>query len=115
METELKVSLRRKAWLWTAAWGVAMIATATPYCDPGLVFWTWLFPVGLVGVFYAASPPVGGLTVTVAGWLLYVVLTIVGLRQNRRSRYFLIYAILCALLVLNVVGCHVQIQDLRRR
>ena len=41
----------------------------------------------------------------ILGWLLYAALTVVGLCQRRTVRYFVFYALLCALLVTNVIGC----------
>jgi hypothetical protein len=39
-------------------------------------------------------------------WSFYVALTVLGLCESRRARYFVYYAILCTFLILNVVGCH---------
>jgi hypothetical protein len=44
------------------------------------------------------------------GWPVYGALTVVGILQRRRARYFIIYGILCVLLALNVVGCHLEIR-----
>lgn len=45
-------------------------------------------------------------------WLPYLALTIVGLLARKRNLYFVMYSILCVLLLLNVVGCQKMIQGL---
>jgi hypothetical protein len=102
-----EISLRRRVWLWIGAWGVAAIATVG--ASPGLLFGAWIFPLGMVGFMPDNwQSPVGPTTLLIIGWLPYVVLTIIGLSQNRRARYFAIFGILCALLAFNLAGCHVE-------
>jgi hypothetical protein len=95
------------------AWGVAAVAMAIPM--PGVLLYFWVFPAGLLprtaslqwsaGIVFNAS--------IIVGWSFYVALTVVAFLQSRRARYFVYYAILCALLATNVVSCHVILHDLR--
>jgi hypothetical protein len=113
MEQAPEISLRRRIWFWIGAWGIATVATVG--LSPGLLLFAWLFPVGLLNFAPAgwdSSPPsdpsAGVDSMIVLGWLLYIALTIVGLSQSRRTRYFVIFGILCVLLALNVVGCRFE-------
>jgi hypothetical protein len=49
----------------------------------------------------------------IAGWFGYIALTVYGLKQQQRARYFRIYAILVVLLVLNVCGCRYEMAHMR--
>jgi hypothetical protein len=112
MEQPPEISLSKRVGLWVAAWLLAAIAMAIPV--PAALFFFWMFPGGLFRVISPADWDPGeeiGLTLLVGAWILYLLLTIVGLSQNRRARYFFVYAVLCALLVLNVIGCHMAISD----
>ena len=92
-----------------AAWGLAAIATAGT--SLGILFWAWLFPVGLLGLFVQPDSELP-FFILLAGWLFYFALSIYGLAQRKRSRYFYTYAVLVVLLLLNVAGCHVQMRQL---
>jgi hypothetical protein len=73
-----------------------------------------LFPLGLFRIIFPPDwnpGPQGGVTLLVGAWIVYLLLTIFGLSQSRRLRYFCIYAVLCGLLALNVVGCQVMMHD----
>jgi hypothetical protein len=88
---------------------MALIAAAAALprgSRPGYVL---LFPFGLItcvisalGIKSQNAPHV------IFGWLLYLALTIAGLLTRRRLAYFVIYGILCVLLLLNVIGCHMM-------
>src|SRR5688572_26508467 len=105
MEQQPEISFRARFGLWAAAWGLATIATAGT--SPSILFWAWLFPIGLLGLF---TPPGSEfpLFILVAGWLFYLGLSIYGLAQKERARYFVVYALLIVFLLFNVAGCHVQ-------
>src|SRR6516162_4640781 len=103
--------------LWLVAWGVALLATPIPLCltSPGLfpyfVMYVWAFPIGTAAfAFPEHRDPPGTVVIAslIAGWLFYAVLTIFGLLQRERIRYFVLYTILCLLLILNAVGCNVN-------
>jgi hypothetical protein len=72
-----------------------------------------MFPYGLLALFVPKDwdPPINEVVILVTAWALYVVLTVVGLLQRRRVRYFIVFGILCILLALNVVGCHVMLNE----
>jgi hypothetical protein len=99
-----EISFRARFGLWMAAWGLAAIATVGT--APGILFWAWLFPVGLLGLFV---PPDSDSHITP----LYVSLSFYGLAQGKRSRYFLVYGILIVFLLVNVAGCHAQVRQLK--
>ena len=89
------------------AWAVAagmMAFLSSGYC----LMVPWMFPLGFPIVLpfmrLSSDPPVGFLLFI--GWLIYGALTIYGLRENRRARYFVVYSILCVFLFLNVCGCY---------
>lgn len=117
MEGPREISKRSRVTLWLAAWGIALAATPIPFCiaSPGLfpyfVMSAWAFPIGTAAfAFPEHRNPSDGIVVAslVTGWLFYIALTVVGLYQKRRIRYLTVYAILCLLLILNAVGCNVN-------
>jgi hypothetical protein len=95
-----------------------MMATAVPSCIPNISLFpvfveeAWTFPIGLIAL---VCPQVRQLQIgefsgyLLAGWVLYIALTAVGLFQRRRLGYFIVYSILCLLLILNAVGCNVNL------
>jgi peptidoglycan/LPS O-acetylase OafA/YrhL len=114
-----EISKSRRVLLWVAAWVIALIATSIPACigSPGLfpyfVMSVWMFPIGTIAFAFPGLPnPPDGFSITclVIGWLFYIALTVVGLSQRCRFRYYLVYAILCVLLIVNAVGCNVNMQ-----
>jgi hypothetical protein len=108
---------RLRVRLWLIAWAVALLATPIPFCltSPGLfahfVMSVWAFPLGVAGYAFPEhrNPPEAIVTASlIAGWAFYAGLTIVGLLQRNRTRYFVVYTVLCLLLILNAVGCNVN-------
>ena len=95
--------------LWLIAWGVAASATVAP--GFALLLFCWLFPMGLAAPLGASewSSPVATYGTLIAGWSLYIGLSVYGLKQHQRVRYFWVYALLIALLVLNVAGCRYEV------
>jgi hypothetical protein len=89
------------------AWALALLATAVP--DFRVVVETHYFPFGVM-VFLAwlldfKLPLAVGL-ISIVGWLAYLVLTGSILLARSRTKYWVLYGLLCVLLILNVVGCH---------
>jgi hypothetical protein len=113
MNTEMPktIALRWRITLWAAAWVVATIATVGT--GLGYLLYAWMFPSGLVILFAPKDwdPPISETIILILGWAIYVGLTIYGLLQNRRVRYFVVFGILCVLLALNVAGCHVALSQ----
>lgn len=104
------ISRRRKVTLWLAAWAVALLATQIPFpfalWAPGIIL---LFPVGLFRCLLPSGfTPADYNLAAALGWPVYFALTTVALFQRRRTRYFAAYAILCALLFMNVAGCQLE-------
>src|SRR5262249_53005373 len=102
------LSRARRVGLWAIAWGVAALATVAPAFP--LLFFCWLFPMGLAAPVGASDWSSDATNVTlIVGWGLYLVLTIYGLRQQQRERYLFAYGLLIALLTLNVAGCRYEV------
>ena len=112
MEEPRTISLRWRISLWILAWVIAAIATVEG--GIALLIYSWMFPSGLLALFTPKDwdPPVSEVVILIFGWLLYVGLTVFGLLQKRRIRYFITFGILCVLLALNSVGCHVMINNI---
>ena len=70
----------------------------------------WAFPIGLFGLFIPSLFWARGfIAAVVIGWIFYSALTIYCLLQKRRVKYFVVYGILCGCLLLNLVGCQVEL------
>jgi hypothetical protein len=104
------ISFTKRFCLWTGAWAAAAVATlvAVGAQNAALAF---LFPAGLLIVVPDGVPNDVGLFLFFLTYFLYGALTIVGLCQNRRVRFYFSFGILCALLALNVTGCHMQVNS----
>ena len=99
--------------LWLVACAVAAAATVAPSLT--LLLFCWLFPMGLAAPFGASewNSPVATYGTLAVGWSVYIGLSVYGLRQSRRAQYFAAYAILLALLVLNVAGCRYEVVHMK--
>jgi hypothetical protein len=103
-----RFSLLLCAWFCTAlvATGFHPAVLLQP-CGPLAAFW---FPLGLSGFFdsdleHSSGGFYGWLTL---GWSAYTALCVAALCQPRARRYLLVYCALCALLILNMVGCRIM-------
>ena len=117
MEAPQEISRRLRVRLWLFAWSVALVATVIPVCIseprflPVYVICVWKFPLGIAALAFQGRQnlPDGVFIGSIlGGWILYIALSVYGLSQRRRARYFVSYAILCLLLFLNAVGCNVS-------
>ena len=105
--TQPDISTGRRLALLAAAWGIAIIAAlASGHVASGRDFveaalWFPLATWWLVRVPWD-NPDVGWLLY----WLLYLSLTTAAAFTRTRKWYFALFAVLCTLLALNVVGCH---------
>jgi hypothetical protein len=97
-----EICWRTRTKFWCVAWILAGLTSIA--LDPVSALFFWAFPLGLLQIFFPGTRD--GSWFLFIGWILYALLTRFGLAQNRSSRFFLAYAALCFLLVLNVVGCH---------
>jgi hypothetical protein len=101
--TQPELSTGCRLALLTAAWGIAIIAAlASGHVASGrdfaeAAFWFPLATWWLVRVPWA-NP--------VVGWLLYLSVTTAAAFTRERKWYLALFAVLCSLLALNVVGCH---------
>jgi hypothetical protein len=95
--------------LWFIAWGLAASATVAPAF--ALLLFCWLFPLGLAAPLGASdwTSPVATYGTLFAGWSLYITLSIFGLKQRQRARYFWAYSILLLLLAANAAGCRYEV------
>ena len=107
MQEPRTISLRWRISLWILAWVIAAMATVEG--GIALLIYAWMFPSGLQAL---VTPKRSDIIVLILGWLLYIGLTVFGLLQKRRIRYFITLGILCVLLALNAVGCHVMINNI---
>ena len=107
------LSRARRVGLWIIACGLAALATVVPSFP--LLFFCWLFPMGLAAPFGASNWTSSAATngTLIVGWGLYLVLTVYGLRQRERGRYLFAYGLLIALLILNVAGCRYEVAHIR--
>jgi hypothetical protein len=103
------ISKTLRVWLWLIVWVVAAAVMVGPVF--AFLIFGWLFPIGLAAPFGAAqwTSPVATYGTLIVGWFGYIALSIHGLKQQQRGRYLRIYAILIALLALNVSGCRYEI------
>lgn len=111
-DERFSISPGNRILLWLGAWFVVAAATTgfqlmMPFIMPRLA---WLFPMGLV--FHSPSDEVTQNLICFLGWLLYLGLSIYGLTRRDRRYFYLAYAILIVLLVLNVTGCRVEISQM---
>ncbi len=99
-----------REWLLAFAWLVAGLGVSVDQLVPFLgLFYFWLFPAGLwllVGTFprteLAEALFLGGV---ILGWGIYATLSYCVLTVERRWLCAVLYALLFALLSLNVAGC----------
>lgn len=69
-----------------------------------IVLFPW-FPLGL-GIII---PFKIGEILPVLGWVIYGVLTTLGLLLRERKAFFIVFSILAFLLLVNVIGCRVEL------
>lgn len=97
---------RERINLWLAAWVVAGLVMILPILSSfrkssldGIFIAILAFPVGLFGFFGIAVGPF-------LGWLVYFILTALGLNEKKTNKFGAYYFVLIVLLVINVGGCH---------
>lgn len=108
MRTEPELISGPDKWrLWFAAWGVVTLVSAVPH--PTQLIFAPFFPVGFLALLpRGENDAIAGLLLIVPaiiGWCLYFLLTGLLMQIRRINRFLLVYAIFCAVLVFNVVGC----------
>ena len=102
-----KIKFHWRLLLLLAAWCAAVAATVFTY--PPLLKGAAFFPYGLMTVWvwlFGLKPQQA--PHFLAGWFLYLVLSVSALVTRRRTLYFVVYALLCLLLAVNAVGCHMM-------
>jgi hypothetical protein len=102
-----KIGFRWRLLLLLAAWCAAAAVTVLSY--PPLLRDAVVFPYGLMTVWvwlFDLKPQQA--PHFLVGWLVYLVLSVAALVTGRRVVYFVVYALLCLLLALNAVGCHMM-------
>ena len=98
-DDEPEMSLRARLLLCAMAWAAGLIVTLLMVLPApmGVV----LLPFFPEGLFPFLPRRVAG----VVGWLTYLILTTFLLRSRTRTRFFVLFAVLCALLAVNAPGC----------
>jgi hypothetical protein len=109
MEHTKTISLQSRCWLCAGAWLAAGFATIIP--DPGALPLKYLgalfFPLGVLRLIFGPEEDHfagSGMAFLIGGWLFYGVLTVLALSQSRKMRFVVVYALLCILLGLTVIG-----------
>ena len=105
-------AMRYKLLFW--AWVIAALGTVL--IEIPLVIFFPMFPMGLAhmtgleDIRSKQKPEDSGLfwagVICFGGWFIYSALTGLALAARKPASYFVVYGILCLLLVFNVVGCH---------
>ena len=103
------VRTRRKLFMVFAAW-LAGLLIACP--DPRAVGCIPLFPFGLWGFISAWAKQGSENVILVCGWLIYCALTITTLVMGRRKWFYIWWAVLTMLLLVNGAGCHAMLKGL---
>jgi hypothetical protein len=114
MQTPETISAKHKNLCWWLAWlGAGLITMGPSRIGFSALAISWMFPLGLLGVFDTPDANLPGPAVLIAGWLIYIALTIFGLKEQNRSRFYLFYAVLITLLVFNATACRMEIKNFR--
>ena len=104
----------RRWTLWLSAWVIAIAVMAYrtyPVCL-NAPFIISFFPLGftqLAGLRY--SDTVGAFAAAFIGWTVYGALTYFAFGSISRRTFYLLFVILCVLLLMNVRGCSMQVDD----
>jgi hypothetical protein len=97
--------------IWFSAWAttlglMALLTYPFSVRAPYILFW---FPTGLIRLAgYRLDQP---RSLVWLCWGPYVALTVFALVSRNRRLFFLLFVVLCVLLLLNVGGCAVRIHD----
>jgi hypothetical protein len=126
---EIEIPRRLRKRLLLAAWAVALlipdlawaVVSEPRFALPRVVFgvvWVWNFPSGMLFLLFRDHDLgvglMAGVALFVLVWLCYLGLTLLAFRQRRRLRYFVVYGLLCALLLFTAVGCVAMIADVAK-
>jgi hypothetical protein len=118
MDEPADISFETRKRLLLYAWGVALVIHAIailpqvelaiflPALPEGIIL--LLFPFQAFGNLSSHAMTLLTGFLLVAGWLLFLGPTIGALVTRKRTLYFVFYAFLCLMLILNAVGCHQQ-------
>jgi hypothetical protein len=63
------------------------------------------FPSGLLSFMFGDSPHVG-IFPFLCSWILYFLLVFSAFWVQNKRTFFLVFAVLCGVLIVNTVGCH---------
>jgi len=97
---------RSEKWLlWIASWVVVILVMGRETM-PGVLF----FPLGLLLVFPSSGETVMtwamyGMFYGPIGWSFYAVLSLAMGAARTKKKFFLLYLLFCALLIVNIAGC----------
>jgi hypothetical protein len=105
------ISAGERCAIWLSAWAatIGIMAVRTyPFSvrAPYILFW---FPTGLARLAgYQLDRP---RSLVWLCWVPYLVLTLFALASRNRRIFFLLFIVLCTLLLLNIGGCTVRMHD----
>jgi hypothetical protein len=112
MDKPSHIPYREKFNLLLIAWGLAFVAMLVlescffKFSDVLLLVpCFWVFPGGLITELFGLQQGNGWFGLG-ASWFAYFIVMIAALFANKRLGYYVLYAMLCLMLVLNIIGCH---------
>jgi hypothetical protein len=73
----------------------------------------WMFPGGLITELFGLERGDSWFGLAF-GWLAYLIVMLAALFANKRLLYYMLYGILCLMLILNIAGCHEDIADCKK-
>ena len=109
-ETVMTPVLAIRVVLWLAVWAAALAVTVSPFFSRGMDREGQLMVLSLVpffaeGLFFFLAGTPAGMFGLAAGWIVYLYLTVILFTTPSAARYWKVFALLCALLAVNVAGC----------
>ncbi|MEK7781891.1 MAG: hypothetical protein AAB370_10375 [Verrucomicrobiota bacterium] len=107
LEANAEISFGRRFGFVVIAWVLTAVATY-----PGIMY-PPAFPAGLFVVFGMGETNPLRQWWIIIGWIVYFTLTFAALLSRRENRYFIIFALLCVLLLLNSAGCRVMMTEFK--
>ena len=113
IRSELDDRLRLSLWFGTCA--LALLITSLGYGGLRLIGAIPWFASGLLYTLTPQGKQLAGDHYFVLTWFVYGALTLAAAFTRRRIAYFILYAILVLLLVLNVAGCRSMLTEFHTR
>ncbi len=106
------ISTTTKWRFWLGAWGFVILASVM--ASPASILAAPFFPIGLLFWLPNGEDKAikgGMMEGWVFGWMFYLLLSLVMFQIMKRGVFFIIFAIFCILLALNIGGCQRILKD----